>query len=444
MYKLNKAALAIVVANSVLLSGGVHSTPIPDTPDEWYHGSQNYMMNDPRSACDDFNSKVKLINDYIADKYPDSGLVYDQLCKSFRVTEKQIEDQRTFTNWVAYYSGYDIIDTVDVARTIDILVFSGTGKTRYMQAINGSADLTKQEIPRENVWRGKDMAPFHYGRDHWFGNNWHGTNQKSYISGRFAIKTAQHRADNFFSGQSPTPEEYNTKVLEYLSDRCTSENNSDCIPSGGAYNSGNFVFKESYPKDTYEDKTVTVATEQTMSYNISGSFEGSKSDGLSAGMSVDMGYSNSTSQSQDLKVFYISNFSGSNDISATKEYQVSAQALLAVEDSGVISYVDDSWGGRVANPDEAFGSGTWRKLDLESLDIWEEEIDGQYCNEEMAIGNTLNLARSTLDIDGNSIDHSDSSTVNHRFDYGVFLKMKCQVDANGNAIKAVKIGSLDK
>ena len=120
MYKLNKAALAIVVANSVLLSGGAYSSPIPETPDQWYQGSQDYMMRDPRSACDDFNAKVKLINNHIATHYPESDLMYDQLCKSFRVTEKQIEDQRTFTNWVAYSSKYDIIDTVDVARTIDI------------------------------------------------------------------------------------------------------------------------------------------------------------------------------------------------------------------------------------------------------------------------------------------------------------------------------------
>ena len=64
--------------------------------------------------------------------------------------------------------------------------------------------------------------------------------------------------------------------------------------------------------------------------------------------------------------------------------------------------------------------------------------------EPSQIVSLLDSMKDTLDIDGNTIDHSDSSTVNHRFDNGVFLKMQCQVDVNGNAIKAVQIGSLDK
>ena len=44
---------------------------------------------------------------------------------------------------------------------------------------------------------------------------------------------------------------YNAKLFEFLSDRCSNIDNSECIPSGGASNSGYFENRESFPEDDY-------------------------------------------------------------------------------------------------------------------------------------------------------------------------------------------------
>ncbi|RSD30694.1 hypothetical protein [Vibrio pectenicida] len=446
MYKLTRTTLAIIGFQSFLIPNLANSTPIPDTPPQWYQGNQDYILSNPISACQSFNDNVALINAHIAANYPSgSAQMYEQLCTSFRVNEIQVEDSVDYITWVAAYPDYSIIDSVDMARTIDILVFSGTGKTNYMMIINGGADLVEQDIlePGWDSWTGIDMAPFHYQRDHWFGNNWHGTNQKSYISGEIALNNAKEDADDFFQGQSPTEEEYNTKVLEFLSDECTNLGNSNCIPGGGSGNSGYLIYEESYPGDTYEDKYVNVATSQGMSFNIGGSFEADETGSLTAGMSVDIGYETSTSQSQDLAMFFVSNFAGQNDVSSVKEYQVSANAVLAVEDSNVISYKDDEWNYRVDNADEAYGSNTWRKHDLESIDVWTENVNNSNCTDEpIVIAHTLNLARSTIDIDNGSIDSDDTQTVNYRFDYGTLINMVCETDSENQTVKAVALGNL--
>lgn len=435
------------------VTGWVMASPIPETPDEWYQGQESYFTNNPRSACNAFNDKVALINAHIKKNYPDSGLIYNQLCKSIRVNEMQVEDSSQYVLPVAGWwgRGWNIVDRVDVARTIDMLVLSASNKTTYMMFINGDAVLKEQEIEDPSspeFWETNQMAPFFYRRDGHFGNNWHGTNQKSFISGQIALDAARSDANEYFGNQIPPDHEYAAKVMEFLSDHCASNQNADCIPDGGSSNSGNLVLEKSYPEDTYSDKYINLTTEQSLSFDIGGSFEGSESDGMAAGMSMNFGYATSTAQSQEFALFYVSNYPYANDISSLKDYSINGVAVGGVSESGIIQLIDDSWNFRVANPDVAFGSQTWRIHDLSSVDIWYEDLSEENClaEEEIVLGNTLNLARSTIDFDGSNwtIDQDDTRTVTYRYDYSGHINTHCTTDSKGQTFKVVADGLLYK
>lgn len=448
---LSLIAVSVITACTNNGDSRLTNSPIPGAPEEWFSGNIDYILNDPQTACDVFNENVAKINGYILDKYPDdSALVSENLCQAIRVEDVQIEDSAEYNLPVAGWwgRGWRMVDYVAIARTIDVLIFSSNDQADYLTIVNGSADLYLQDpLDDDAEWEGPDMGPFFYERDRHFGNNWHGTNHTTYMSGQIAIDKAVKDTDDFFIGQHPDDAEYNAKLFEFLSDRCSNIDNSECIPSGGASNSGYFENRESFPEDDYADQYVTVAVSQGMSFDIGGTFEAEYKGSPSAGMSVGFGYSTSTESSQEFKMFYVESFGLQNDIGSQKYYNISGNAVEGV--TGFIDYIDDNWDYRVDNADEVFGSQAWRKHDLASAEVTRETINSNNCNlgnEQLAFGNTLNLSRSTIDFDGGNweIDLDDTETVNHRFDYGVIVDMTCVIDENDQAFKYVSTGALSQ
>lgn len=140
------------------------ASPIPDINDAYFQGSNQFENVDPRTACSIFNQNVELINASIKDKYPELGDMEfsKNLCQVIRVNE--IQDEATFETMYSAWPDevftrfFSIFNTYDLARTTDILIFSGSGKTDYLMMVNGDVNFAKQKH-LGNEYQGNEVAP---------------------------------------------------------------------------------------------------------------------------------------------------------------------------------------------------------------------------------------------------------------------------------------------
>ncbi|QCG47276.1 hypothetical protein [Aeromonas schubertii] len=140
------------------------ASPIPNIDDAYFQGTNTFENVDPRTACRIFNQKVTLINEAIKEKYPDlEEMEFSKnFCQAIRVNEMQ--DEATFETMHRTFMALPVSvlaavsNTYDLARTTDILIFSGSGKTDYVMMVNGDINLAKQNLFGQEYYA-SEVAP---------------------------------------------------------------------------------------------------------------------------------------------------------------------------------------------------------------------------------------------------------------------------------------------
>ncbi|WP_392339190.1 excinuclease ABC subunit B [Moritella marina] len=436
---MNKKYFKMSYVALVVASGLANASPVIGVDDAYFTGADEYFVVDPRTACDIFNQKVSYINNALGGI--DDTAHIDNLCRTVRINDGQIEDSYNLTTVNGAYahgsSSYPITEQIDVARTIDILMFSQSNKTDYVLIVNGSIDVSKQQAVWGGVveWNDENVLPFFWYREGYLGQVFHGNSQFNYMSGESEYKMSKKRAES----ESNNTNEIERLTWKYLSETCENGDlNAYCIPQG--YKFGDqFINTETYPSSTNANgKTVDIANSTSFSFDISGSFEASKSDGPSAGLSVGFGFSKTKESSQTHDVMTLTSVGQGNDVGTKVTQRINTLALGNAADNYQAS--GDSWN-RVVNAAEIWGEDLYRSYPLDSYEAWQENYtsDRRSCKSQAIIfGNSLTIARTHLNMYGGSWKIQDEDIKTVESNYGVTIDTKCTVDDNGQTFRVMQ------
>ncbi len=147
-----------IILSSIVFSSASYASIINGIDDAYFSGETSYNNGSisPKKACEKFNYNVSIINQELESKYPGVSII-DNLCRHFSISDYQIEntivdDDKYYSYWFEYWTNMfpdnylQLEETIDIERTIDILMFSGSSQTNYVMLIDGSAVLAEQKI----------------------------------------------------------------------------------------------------------------------------------------------------------------------------------------------------------------------------------------------------------------------------------------------------------
>ncbi|QUM89084.1 excinuclease ABC subunit B [Moritella sp. 36] len=437
---MNKKYFKMSYAALFVASGLANSSPIDGIDDAYFHGADQFQAyKDPRTACDVFNQKVKYINSVLS-QTEGAGHI-SNLCQAVRFTDGQIEDTYYLTTVNGAYqdgsNSYPVTEQLDVARTIDLLMFSQSNKTDYVVIVDGSVDVSKQTVNYggEISWYDENVLPFFWYREGYIGQVFHGNSQFNYIAGESAYASAEFKAMQETNDDS----EIERLTWKYLADTCgDGAINASCIPQGKGF--GNqLIGTETFPSSTNAaGNTVDIANSTSFSFNITGDFQASKSDGPSAGLGVGFGFDQTTSSSQTHNVLTLKSVGQGNDIGTAVTQKINTLALGAAAEDYQAS--NDGWN-RVVNAAEIWGEDLYRSYPLTSYEAWQENYteDSSSCtSQNLIFGNSLKIARTHLNMYGSNWDIADEDTKIADADYGVVVATECTTDQKGQTFRLKK------
>lgn len=436
---MNKKYFKMSYVALVVASGLANASPIIGIDDAYFTGADEYFVVDPRTACDIFNQNVSYINNALGGI--DDTAHIDNLCRTVRINDGQIENsyQLTTVNG-AYAHGsnkYKVTEQIDVARTIDILMFSQSDKTDYVLIVNGSADVSKQTLAYGGSveWTNENVLPFFWYREGYLGQVFHGNSQFNYMSGEAEYNVATKRAES----ESNNEDEIERLKWKYLTETCENGKiNEYCIPEGYKFGK-QFINTQTYPSSTNADgKQVDIANSTTFGFDISGSFEASKSDGPSAGLNVGFSFHKTKEGSQTHNVMTLISVGQGNDVGTKVTQKINTLALGEAAQNYQSS--GDGWN-RVVNAGSIWGEDLYRSYPLDSYEAWQENYtsDRDSCtSQEIIFGNSLTIARTHLNMYGGSwkIQDEDIKTVDAN--YGIAINTKCTVDDKGQTFRVMQ------
>ncbi|MHA7229724.1 excinuclease ABC subunit B [Vibrio campbellii] len=325
--KIKSFSLSLITVS--MLSGYAHASPIPGIDDAYFKGADEYVAyDDPATACDIFNAKVAYINNHLEQQGLPGKIA--NLCQHARIEDGQIEEQFIITSQNgAYHYGkedYKIREQIDVARTIDLLMFSQSNKTNYIMAVDGSMNVTRQTLADGGYyfeWVDEEVAPHFWYGEGYMGQMFHGNSQFNFMSGENAYRFARKKAVN----EAPNDvEEQSRLTWKYLAEECENDRGNDyCLPQNRYGNL--FVNQQSFPSSSNVNKEISLAESTSFSFDITGSFEASKSDGPSAGLAVGFGFSQTKESSQTHSMLNYTSVDEGNDIGHSVVQTINTRAV---------------------------------------------------------------------------------------------------------------------
>ncbi|MBP2702092.1 excinuclease ABC subunit B [Photobacterium lucens] len=433
----------------VMLSGQAFASPIPGIEDAYFTGTDKYLVyDDPKTACDIFNGKVAFINNYL-DKNEMPGRI-SNLCQHASIRDGQIEEQFLIASQNGAYGPWsfnrsNITEQIDVARTIDILMFSQSDKTNYIMAVDGSMNVTRQELLHNDpygaswtrTWDDEKVAPHFYYREGYMGQMFHGNSQFNFMSGESAYNTAKQKAIQAAPNDS---KEQARLTWLYLRNECEDDKtNASCLPEKDF--GRQFVNKQSFPSSSNDKKEISIANSTSFSFDITGSFEASKSDGPSAGLGVGFGFSQAEETSQTHTMMNFESVDEGNDIGHSVVQTLNTSAVGSAGWYATYGDLFEDW--HVKNAPEIWGSDIYRVYDLKSYESWQENYtdDSNSCTDQkLVFGNAVTVSRAYLNTYGSNwaINESESKLYQKDSNYGVVIDTQCTTDSNGQTYRTMK------
>ncbi|EDP58202.1 hypothetical protein [Vibrio sp. AND4] len=434
-------SLSLSLVTISILSGYANASPIPNIPDAYFTGADKYVVyDDPATACDVFNTNVAFINNSMEkDGLP--GRI-DNLCQHARIKDVgQIEEQFIITSQNGAYGPgsdkYPVTEQIDVARTIDLLMFSQSNKTNYIMAVDGSMNVTRQTIDDRGYfrqWDDEKVAPHFFEREGYIGQIFHKNSQFNFISGEDAYNIAHKRAVE--EAPLDTKEQSRLTWL-YLSQRCEDDRlNADCLPQRGYGNF--FINQQSFPSSTNADKEISLAKSTSFGFDITGSFDASKSDGPSAGLGVGFGFSSAEESSQVHTFTNYASVDEGNDIGHSVVQTINAKAV-GEAGANADNPKSDTW--HVNNAMDIWSEDLYRVYDLKSYESWQENYtsDRNTCkSQQLHFGNAVTVSRAYLNMYKDwKINEPDTRLYQRESNYGITIDTQCTVDSNGQTFRTM-------
>ena len=438
--KIKSFSLSLITVS--MLSGYAHASPIPGIDDAYFKGADEYVAyDDPATACDIFNAKVAYINNHLEQQELPGKI--SNLCQHARIEDGQIEEQFIITSQNgAYHYGeedYKIREQIDVARTIDLLMFSQSNKTNYIMAVDGSMNVTRQTLADGGYyfeWVDEEVAPHFWYGEGYMGQMFHGNSQFNFMSGENAYRFARKKAVN----EAPNDvEEQSRLTWKYLAEECENDKGNDyCLPQNRYGNL--FVNQQSFPSSSNVNKEISLAESTSFSFDITGTFEASKSDGPSAGLSVGFGFSQTKESSQTHSMLNYTSVDEGNDIGHSVIQTINTRA---VGEAGYYADNPSSEFWHVKNAAEIWGEDLYRVYDLKSYETWQENYtsDWNTCQDQkLVFGNAVTVSRAYLNTYGDNwtINENESKLYQRESNYGITIDTDCIVDDKGQTFRVMK------
>ncbi|UTZ27488.1 excinuclease ABC subunit B [Vibrio campbellii] len=438
--KIKSFSLSLITVS--MLSGYAHASPIPGIDDAYFKGADEYVAyDDPATACDIFNAKVAYINNHLEQQELPGKI--SNLCQHARIEDGQIEEQFIITSQNgAYHYGeedYKIREQIDVARTIDLLMFSQSNKTNYIMAVDGSMNVTRQTLADGGYyfeWIDEEVAPHFWYGEGYMGQMFHGNSQFNFMSGENAYRFARKKAVN----EAPNDvEEQSRLTWKYLAEECENDKGNDyCLPQNRYGNL--FVNQQSFPSSSNVNKEISLAESTSFSFDITGTFEASKSDGPSAGLSVGFGFSQTKESSQTHSMLNYTSVDEGNDIGHSVVQTINTRA---VGEAGYYADNPSSEFWHVQNAAEIWGEDLYRVYDLKSYETWQENYtsDWNTCQDQkLVFGNAVTVSRAYLNTYGDNwtINENESKLYQRESNYGITIDTDCIVDDKGQTFRVMK------
>ncbi|MGR2665540.1 excinuclease ABC subunit B [Vibrio campbellii] len=438
--KIKSFSLSLITVS--MLSGYAHASPIPGIDDAYFKGADEYVAyDDPATACDIFNAKVAYINNHLEQQGLPGKIA--NLCQHARIEDGQIEEQFIITSQNgAYHYGeedYKIREQIDVARTIDLLMFSQSNKTNYIMAVDGSMNVTRQTLADGGYyfeWVDEEVAPHFWYGEGYMGQMFHGNSQFNFMSGENAYRFARKKAVN----EAPNDvEEQSRLTWKYLAEECENDRGNDyCLPQNRYGNL--FVNQQSFPSSSNVNKEISLAESTSFSFDITGSFEASKSDGPSAGLAVGFGFSQTKESSQTHSMLNYTSVDEGNDIGHSVVQTINTRA---VGEAGYYADNPSSEFWHVKNAAEIWGEDLYRVYDLKSYETWQENYtsDWNTCQDQkLVFGNAVTVSRAYLNTYGDNwtINENESKLYQRESNYGITIDTDCTVDDKGQTFRVMK------
>ena len=438
--KIKSFSLSLITIS--MLSGYAHASPIPGIDDAYFKGADEYVAyDDPATACDIFNAKVAYINNHLEQQGLPGKI--SNLCQHARIEDGQIEEQFIITsqNGAYHYGEEDckIREQIDVARTIDLLMFSQSNKTNYIMAVDGSMNVTRQTLADGGYyfeWVDEEVAPHFWYGEGYMGQMFHGNSQFNFMSGENAYRFARKKAVN----EAPNDvEEQSRLTWKYLAEECENDKGNDyCLPQNRYGNL--FVNQQSFPSSSNVNKGISLAESTSFSFDITGTFEASKSDGPSAGLSVGFGFSQTKESSQTHSMLNYTSVDEGNDIGHSVVQTINTRA---VGEAGYYADNPSSEFWHVKNAAEIWGEDLYRVYDLKSYETWQENYtsDWNTCQDQkLVFGNAVTVSRAYLNTYGDNwtINENESKLYQRESNYGITIDTDCIVDDKGQTFRVMK------
>ena len=318
-------------------------------------------------------------------------------------------------------------------------MFSQSNKTNYIMAVDGSMNVTRQTLADGGYyfeWVDEEVAPHFWYGEGYMGQMFHGNSQFNFMSGENAYRFARKKAVN----EAPNDvEEQSRLTWKYLAEECENDKGNDyCLPQNRYGNL--FVNQQSFPSSSNVNKEISLAESTSFSFDITGTFEASKSDGPSAGLSVGFGFSQTKESSQTHSMLNYTSVDEGNDIGHSVVQTINTRA---VGEAGYYADNPSSEFWHVKNAAEIWGEDLYRVYDLKSYETWQENYtsDWNTCQDQkLVFGNAVTVSRAYLNTYGDNwtINENESKLYQRESNYGITIDTDCIVDDKGQTFRVMK------